>query len=255
MHGAALAALAASPAHWGWAAGAIAANHALLAGAGLLPRSRAFGPNLSRLPDDAASAGLVALTFDDGPDPRTTPRVLDRLDGAGLRATFFCVGERVLRHPALAREMVRRGHAIENHSHRHATAFGWYGPRRLRAEIESAQCAIADATGVAPAYFRAPFGIRSPLLEPVLAAAGLRYASWTRRGYDAVARDADAIGRRLLRGLRAGDILLLHDGVATGRRADAAPMLAALDRTIVTLAQAGLASTTLRAACPADRHA
>lgn len=248
VHAVALAGAVAQPSAWPWAAAAIGGNHALLALAGLLPRSRAFGANLSRLPARAAS-GRIALTFDDGPDPAVTPAVLDRLDRAGLRATFFCVGERVARHAALACEIVRRGHAIENHSQHHPAAFGWYGWRRLCAEVDLAQRAIADATGQAPAFFRAPFGIRNPLVEPVLATRGLRYASWTRRGYDTVERDASRIAGRLLRGLRAGDVLLLHDGVATGRRDDPAAMLEALDRVVDATARAGLTSVTLRAAC------
>lgn len=249
VHAAGAVALVAAPASWPWVAGGIVANHAALALAGFLPRSRLLGPNLARLPAPAAQRGEVALTFDDGPDPEVTPRVLDALDAAGLKATFFLIGERAARHAALAREIVRRGHAVENHSHRHSTAFGWYGPGRARREIEAAQGAIADATGVAPAFFRAPFGIRNPLLDPALARCGLRYVSWTRRGFDTVARDPRRVLDRLARGLAAGDILLLHDGITVRRRAGAAPALAVLPALAARLAAAGLRSVTLRDGC------
>ncbi|MFO1363708.1 MAG: polysaccharide deacetylase family protein [Burkholderiales bacterium] len=242
-------ALVAAPASWPWVAGGIVANHAALALAGFLPRSRLLGPNLARLPAPAAQRSEVALTFDDGPDPEVTPRVLDALDAAGLKATFFLIGERAARHAALAREIVRRGHAVENHSHRHSTAFGWYGPGRARREVEAAQGAIADATGVAPAFFRAPFGIRNPLLDPALARCGLRYVSWTRRGFDTVARDPRQVLDRLAHGLAAGDILLLHDGITVRRRAGAAPALAVLPALAARLAAAGLRSVTLRDGC------
>jgi len=249
VHAAGAVALVAAPASWPWVAGGIVANHAALALAGFLPRSRLLGPNLVRLPAPAAQRGEVALTFDDGPDPEVTPRVLDALDAAGLKATFFLIGERATRHAALAREIVRRGHAVENHSHRHSTAFGWYGLRRARREVEAAQGAIADATGVAPAFFRAPFGIRNPLLDPALARCGLRYVSWTRRGFDTVARDPRRVLDRLAHGLAAGDILLLHDGITVRRRAGAAPALAVLPALAARLAAAGLRSVTLRDGC------
>jgi peptidoglycan/xylan/chitin deacetylase (PgdA/CDA1 family) len=252
LHAAGAVALAAAPSSWPWVAGGIAANHAALAAAGFLPRSRLLGPNLARLPESAARRAEVALTFDDGPDLEVTPRVLDMLDEAGVKATFFLIGERAARHPALAREIVRRGHAAENHSHRHSTAFGWYGLGRARREIEAAQGAIADATGVAPVYFRAPFGIRNPLLDPALARCGLRYVSWTRRGFDTVARDPRRVLDRLTRNLAAGDILLLHDGITARLRDGGAQALAVLPALAARLAARGLRPVTLREACRGD---
>ena len=82
----------------------------------------------------------------------------------------------------------------------------------MRVDIEAAQARIADVTGRLPMLFRAPAGLRSPLLAPVLARSGLQLASWTRRGFDTVASDADKVYQRLNRHLGAGDILLLHDG-------------------------------------------
>ena len=93
-----------APAQWAWWLGALIVNHGLITAAGLLPRCNWLGPNLTRLPPAAAARGEVALTFDDGPDPAITPQVLDMLDAAGVRASFFCIGERVAAHPALARE-------------------------------------------------------------------------------------------------------------------------------------------------------
>ncbi len=200
------------PAAWAWCLGAVIANHALLFAAALMPRSRLLGPNLARLPRVAAERGEVGLSFDDGPDPDITPRVLDLLDAHGARASFFCIGERAAAHPALVREIVARGHRVENHSARHPIGFGFYGPLRMAREIARAQALLAAAAGIAPRYFRAPMGIRNPMLAPVLVRLGLHYASWTRRGYDAVAGDPARILARLTRGLRAGDIVLLHDG-------------------------------------------
>jgi peptidoglycan/xylan/chitin deacetylase (PgdA/CDA1 family) len=252
LHVAGAAALAIMPSAWPAIALGLAANHAVLAGAGLVPRSRLLGPNLTRLPAEAARRGEVALTFDDGPDPEATPRILDLLDAAGARATFFCVGERAARHASLVREMVARGHAVENHTERHSAAFGWYGPARLRAEIGAAQQTLAAIAGRTPRFFRAPFGMRSPLLDPVLFHLRLALAAWTRRGYDTTDADAARVLARLTRGLAAGDILLLHDGMATGRPLAAPTALAVLPALLARLRDAGLRTVTLDEACDAS---
>ncbi len=111
LHGAAALGVLAQPALWPWAAGAVAANHALITAAGLWPRSRALGPNITRLPlVPAGVAGRVALTIDDGPDPQVTPLVLDLLAEHRLKASFFLIGHRAERHPALCRAIVQQGH-------------------------------------------------------------------------------------------------------------------------------------------------
>jgi len=244
-----LAALAVLPELWPPIVAALVANHAVLFTASLLPRSRLIGPNLVRLPESAARRGEVAITFDDGPDPAVTPRVLDLLDARGARASFFCVGERAAAFPQLAAEIVRRGHSVENHSHRHSTSFGWYGPWRLRRELDAAQRSLHAAAGVAPRFFRAPFGTRNPLLDPALARLGLSLVSWTRRGYDTVDGDPARVLRRLVTGLAAGDVLLLHDGVAVRKRRAEPTVLAVLPRLLDQLAARGLKAVSLRTAC------
>jgi peptidoglycan/xylan/chitin deacetylase (PgdA/CDA1 family) len=201
-----------------------------------------------RLPAAAVRRGEIALTFDDGPDPEVTPRVLDVLAAHGARATFFCVGGRARRHPGLVRDVAAAGHAVENHTEHHSTGFAWYGRARLRAEIDAAQRTLAALAGRAPRYFRAPFGMRSPLLDPALAQLGLRLVSWTRRGYDTRDADAARVLGRLVRGLAAGDILVLHDGVATGRPMPANTALAVLPALLQHVRAAGLRPVTLREA-------
>lgn len=247
-HAASAVALAAAPATWPVVASVLVVNHAVIAGASVWPRSRLLGPNLSRLPEAAARRGQVALTFDDGPDPEVTPRVLDRLDAAGARATFFCIGRRVLDHPDLAAEIVRRGHRLENHTHTHPHSFSLYSSARVRREIADAQEAIESAAGRAPRLFRAPAGIRGILLDRELGRAGLALASWTRRGYDTVSREPRRVARRLLRDLAAGDVLLLHDGSVARDRHGVPVVLEALPRVLDALAARGLSAVTLDAA-------
>lgn len=236
-HGVGGAALLLSPASWPFVGAALVANH-LLIGAGVLsPRSRLLGPNLSRL---EGTDGSLALTFDDGPDPEVTPRVLDVLDRFGARATFFFVGRRAAAHPALAAEVLKRGHGIGNHSHTHPSLFAFYGPRAVWSELQQAQQALQAATGRPPSLFRAPVGFRGPWLQPCLARAGLRLVSWTRRGYDTVTSNADAVLARLTRGLRAGDILLLHDGGSAQGASGRPIVLDVLEPLLERIAAAGL---------------
>jgi peptidoglycan/xylan/chitin deacetylase (PgdA/CDA1 family) len=224
VHAGAVLAPLAMPALWPWALGALAINHAVLTGAGLWPRSSLLGENLVRLPAAAVARREVALTIDDGPEPEVTPAVLDLLDAAGARATFFCIAERAQRHPELVREIVRRGHSVQNHTACHRHSFSLLGPRGFAREIRSAQEKLAALTGEAPTFFRAPAGLRNPFLAPVLHRQGLVLASWTRRGFDTRERDAARVLRRLTRGLAAGDILLLHDGNAA-RDAQGRPVI------------------------------
>jgi peptidoglycan/xylan/chitin deacetylase (PgdA/CDA1 family) len=241
LHAAAVATLIVSPGLWTWVIGGLAVNHLLLSAAVLWPRGRILGPNLVRLPAAAAARNEVSLNFDDGPDPEVTPRVLDLLDRHQARASFFCIGEKAAAFPELVREIARRGHSVENHSHGHSIAFAFFGLVRLRREVDAAQAAIAGLTGRAPEFFRAPAGFRSPLLDPVMAACGLRYVSWTRRGFDTVHGNADAVLQRLTRGLKPGDILLMHDGAPV--------VLAVLPALLDQLAARGLKSVTLPDAC------
>lgn len=249
LHVAGVAVLALQFPLWPWVLGGLIANHLLLSAAVLWPRGRVLGPNLVRLPPAAAARNEVSLNFDDGPDPEVTPRVLDLLDRHQARASFFCIGEKAAAYPDLVKDIARRGHSVENHSHRHPNAFAFYGLGRMRREVDAAQAAIAGITGRSPAFFRAPAGFRSPLLDPVMAACGLRYVSWTRRGFDTVHGDAAAVLRRLTRGLGPGDILLLHDG-APARTRDGEPVvLAVLPALLDRLAARGLKTVTLPEAC------
>ncbi|WP_026346169.1 polysaccharide deacetylase family protein [Variovorax atrisoli] len=244
-HAAAIGAGVLVPGALPWAIGAIVLNHALITGAGLTPRSSLLGPNVTRLPEAAAARREVAITIDDGPEPEVTPRVLDLLDAHGQRATFFCIAERVLTQPALAREIVARGHSIQNHTAQHRHNFSFLGPRGFAAEIARAQDILADVIGQRPTCFRAPAGLRNPFLEPVLHRLGLSLVSWTRRGFDTREGDAAKVMARLSRNLQARDILLLHDGNAARTAAGQPVLLEVLPLLLERLRADGLRSVTL----------
>ena len=236
-----------------WALAGVVLNHVGLTAAGLWPTSRLLGPNISRLPDAAAARGEYALTLDDGPDPEITPAVLDLLDQHGVAATFFCIARLARRHPVLVREIVARGHSVQNHSQTHRLDFSLCMPRRLAAEIGDAQAALADITGQRPHCFRAPAGLRNPLLDPVLHDQGLHLVCWTRRGFDTRDGDAARVLGRLSRGLRGGDILLLHDGNARRGPDGRAVLLDVLPGLFERCRAAGLRAVTLQDALPPRR--
>lgn len=233
------------PEAWPWAIGAVASNHLVLGAIGLWPRSTLLGPNLTRLPPQAIARHEIAITFDDGPDPEVTPRVLDILDAHGARASFFCIAERATRHPELCREILRRGHTIENHSREHPMGFALRGPGGMRREIAAAQSDLAAITGRVPRFFRPPAGLRSPLLDPVLHDLGIRLVSWTRRGFDTRKADADLVFSKLVGKLGAGDILLLHDGHCARTAGGDAVVVEVLPRLLRHTQSSGLRPVTL----------
>jgi len=246
LHGLALVLVVAQPAYWLWALGAVALNHLLVAAVGLWPRSHWLGPNWTRLPAAATARGEIALTIDDGPDPLVTPQVLDLLDRYAARATFFCVGDKAARYPELCREIVRRGHAVENHSQHHRHHFSVMGLRGITREVQAAQDTLATITGQRPLFFRAPAGLRNPFLEPVLRRLGLQLASWSARGFDTRVGDARRVTAKLLHGLKAGAILLLHDGHAARTPGGVPVILEVLPAVLESAASARLRFVTLR---------
>ena len=237
LHALALIAVITLPSQWRWVLGAVVLNHTLLTLLGLLPRSTGLGPNWTRLPAAATARNEIALTIDDGPDPVVTPQVLDILDRYVAQATFFCFGEQAARHPELCREIVRRGHAVENHSqhhHHHFSLLGYFGVLR---ELQAAQDTLTEITGLRPLFFRAPAGLRNPFLDPVLSRLGLQLASWSTRAFDTRVGDVERVRSMLLRGLQAGAILLLHDGNAA-RTPDGTPVILEVLPTVLASATA-----------------
>jgi peptidoglycan/xylan/chitin deacetylase (PgdA/CDA1 family) len=157
---------------------------------------------------------VVAITFDDGPHAQGTPAVLEELARGGATATFFLVGEQVALRPALAREIVAAGHEVAVHGYRHTLLLR----RRVAAvgdDLDRAVDEIGVATGVRPTLYRPPYGILSSGALAHVRARGWRPLLWSTWGRDWERRATpEAIARRATRGLRAGDVVLLHDSDA-----------------------------------------
>ena len=154
----------------------------------------------------------AAITFDDGPTAGPTDQILDILGEAGVPAAFFVIGENVRRCPGLVRRMHAEGHLIGNHSYHHAHGAFIRRRRYWRAELEQTNRAIFDAAGVWPRLFRPPMGIRTPVIASSARRAKMLTVTWSRRAFDGVKTTAPQVFHRLIPP-RAGDVLMLHDGV------------------------------------------
>jgi peptidoglycan-N-acetylglucosamine deacetylase len=184
----------------------------------------------------------LALTFDDGPDPEWTPRVLDVLGAAGVRATFFLVGERAQRAPALVRRLADEGHEIANHSWSHRSL--WLcGPRATIREIHQAHARLADLAGAPPRHFRPPWGMVNAAMFRSLRDVGERCVFWSIQPEGqrpaAAARQVDYVLSRAT----SGAIVDLHD--AEGTPGAPGRLLPALPPLLAGLRERGFACTTV----------
>ena len=199
-----------------------------------------FGPAIGRGP---ASAKSIYLTFDDGPNPTATERILDTLEASGVPAGFFMVGEHVRHFPEIARRVAQggaggAGHELGNHTQRHVKLH-LRGPRRIRLELERAHQTIADITGRPPRAFRAPHGYRNPFVARVARRLGYAVFGWTFGVWDSDRPGAEEIRRRVRAKLRPGAIVLLHDGDGRDPLGDRSQTAAALPGIIADARDAG----------------
>jgi peptidoglycan/xylan/chitin deacetylase (PgdA/CDA1 family) len=174
-----------------------------------IPQLSLFGPFVCR---GNPSRRCVALTFDDGPDARSTPALLEVLRERGVEAAFFCIGQRVAAHPDLAARIVGGGHLLENHTYAHSKTTNLFTVGRLRMELARTQTVIQQATGTAPLLFRPPMGLSNPRVFRAARSLGLTVVGWSARGLDTKITEPERIVARIERRLEPGAIILLHDG-------------------------------------------
>jgi len=155
----------------------------------------------------------VALTFDDGPDPRATPELLELLKREEVPATFFCIGRNVTAYPEIAARIGAEGHLLANHSYTHPWYISMLGKWALGQELERTQDAIAAAARVRPKYFRPPSGTTGPHFAGALKRAGMTLVGWDVRSLDTVTPAEKAV-ERIVRLAKDGSIIVLHDGGA-----------------------------------------
>ncbi len=182
---------------------------------------------------------VLALTFDDGPHPRYTARILEVLARYEVKATFFMVGVNVERYPAAARAVAEAGHEIGNHTYHHAQLAGM-SEGEIRDEVEACTRRILDTTGVAPVLFRAPTGARGETIFRVLDGMGYQQILWNIDTLDWQGRGSGDIAAAVVKRVTGGDIILCHDYVSGRLRVDAA-----LDRLLPTLLARGYRFVTV----------
>jgi peptidoglycan/xylan/chitin deacetylase (PgdA/CDA1 family) len=190
-----------------WAAAPLACFVLACAAASLSPQSSFFLPVISR---GRTGRRAVALTFDDGPDPLTTPLLLGLLARHRAKAAFFVSGRNAVRHPELVRQILRDGHEIGNHSCSHDPFLMLYPYRRLCREIAAAQD-VLEKFGIRPLAFRPPVGLTNPKLSSILGTLGMFCVTFNRRAFDRGNRRVGGMAGKILKRVRPDDIVLLHD--------------------------------------------
>jgi peptidoglycan/xylan/chitin deacetylase (PgdA/CDA1 family) len=203
-----------------FAALATLAYFALILAGVLSLRLRMFADAVLRGP---AGARGFALTFDDGPDPVSTPRVLDALDAAGAKATFFLIARKAEAHPDVVREILRRGHAIGLHSYAHDRLFSLRSEKRVAADLERGLEVLESITGETPRWFRPPIGHTTPPIARAAEDLELRIVGWSVSALDGIAgASAERVAARVASRLHDGAIVLLHDASERGTHAPVA---------------------------------
>lgn len=214
----------------------------LLADGVFRPASSALYPTLVRGPTDLPQ---VALTFDDGPDPETTPAVLDMLAQYEARATFFVIGRYLDKHRALGERMHREGHQIGNHSWQHSHFQNFYSAAGHGAEIDRcAQLIKSVIRSKQEPWYRPPIGLKSPAMARAAHKRNLKVAAWSIHSRDTMTRDPNAIAHGVFSRSRPGDIILLHDGHDREQR-HRPSILQALPLLLQGLRERGLSSVTI----------
>ena len=206
--------------------------------------SRVFGSVLGRLP-----GGLkrIALTFDDGPNPEATPRILDALAKRDVKATFFILGAHAELWPELVRRVAAEGHQVGNHGYFHRKLH-LKSPQYVKRDIELGKSAIERAGGGTPRYFRAPHGFRSPWVTAIARSLGERTIGWSLGVWDSDRPGVSSIVDRTIEGTKPGSIILLHDGDGYNPNGDRLQTAAAVPEIITRLHDRGYEFVTLPAA-------
>ena len=187
----------------------------------------------------------VALTFDDGPHPIFTPRVLEILERFQARATFFVIGKHLEKDGGVIASASRAGHMVGNHSYHHFRTMSFLSSRQIRQEILRCQREVEKWAGYQPRFYRQPAGFRNPKIFGILQELGMTLVGWQARAFDTRRRDPQAIARRILVKVQPGGVILLHDGSDSEKNGDRTASLEALPIILRGLKGRGMEFLTL----------
>jgi len=153
----------------------------------------------------------IALTFDDGPNPEHTPRILSILQKHQAKATFFIIGKNAEKYPELLKQIVNEGHTIGNHSYSHSKNFSFFKPEKITSELNKTDSIINEITGFTPLLFRPPYGVTNPNIKNALKNTDHQSIGWSKRSFDTLKISKENVLKRITKKLKRGDIVLLHD--------------------------------------------
>ncbi len=154
---------------------------------------------------------IVALTFDDGPDSEFTPRVLDLLKQYKVNATFFCIGKKAEENPAIIKRISDEGHLIGNHSYSHTVTFPFFSYNKMLTDVKKSQDILENITKRKINFFRPPFGVTNPTIAKVVRTLGYVTIGWNIRSFDTRGEIPEKIYKRIIKQVKPGSIILLHD--------------------------------------------
>ena len=179
----------------------------------------------------------VAITFDDGPHPTFTPKVLTLLNQYDAKATFFCIGKNAAKFPELLKEIITDGHTIGNHTYTHSNAFGFFSTKKVTAELQKTMAVVKEISGKKMNLYRPAFGVTNPNIKRAVKATGLQSIGWSIRSLDTTKLSQETILNRITTSISKGDIILLHDTNAK--------TIAVLEQLLLFLQQNNLQSVTI----------
>lgn len=153
----------------------------------------------------------IAITFDDGPDPEFTPKVLSLLKKYNTKATFFCIGRHIEANPELFRELIADGHTVGNHTYSHSNRFGFFSSDEVTSELTKTNAIVKELSGLDLRLYRPAFGVTNPNIKKALRLTKLTSIGWNKRSLDTTSFSEKTILKRITRNLKKGDVILLHD--------------------------------------------
>lgn len=156
----------------------------------------------------------ISLTFDDGPDPEFTPRILSLLKKYEAKATFFLIGKNAKKYPEIIHQIIEEGHSIGSHSYSHSKNFGFFSTQKVARELMRTNSILKETTRKELKMFRPPFGVTNPNIKKALRKTGHKSIGWSKRSLDTTKLSEEKILKRITSNLKKGDIVLLHDNSA-----------------------------------------
>lgn len=153
----------------------------------------------------------IAITFDDGPNPEFTPKILKLLNDYNAKATFFCIGKHIETQPKIFKNILEQGHTIGNHTYSHANNFGFFTTGKIVSDLQQTNAIIKEQIGKDVKLYRPAFGVTNPRIKRALKITSLQSVGWSKRSLDTTNLDEKAILKRITKNLKKGDVILLHD--------------------------------------------